>query len=268
MPAETVVDHIREVEAAGFHEVVLSGIHLGAYGADLDPESSLHEILKRIENETAIERIRLSSIEPRELTPAIVELVAASCRFCPHFHIPLQSGDDEILKKMGRPYTAELFEKLVLSIRSRIPEAAIGVDVLVGFPGETNASHERTFQLIERLPVTYLHVFPFSPRPGTPAFDLPGRVHSEALRNRCRQLRSLGRTKRTAFLDRLSGVRTSALVEAKKDPVTGRLKASTGNYATVLIEGPDSLKNRLVSCRIDRRCGDSAVFGEILPDDR
>ncbi|MCF8077791.1 MAG: tRNA (N(6)-L-threonylcarbamoyladenosine(37)-C(2))-methylthiotransferase MtaB [Desulfobacterales bacterium] len=265
MPAEEVVSHIRELQAAGFHEAVLSGIHLGAYGADLDPGIDLQAMLKKIENETAIERIRLSSIEPGELTPAIVELVAASSRFCPHFHIPLQSGDDKILKKMGRPYTAEAFEELVLSICSRIPEAAIGVDVLVGFPGETDASHERTFRLIERLPVTYLHVFPFSPRPGTPAFDFPGRVSPAALRERCRRLRTLGRGKRAAFLDRLCGVRTSALVEAKKDPGTGRLKATTGNYVTVLIDGLDSLKNRIVSCRIGRRCGDEAVIGEILP---
>ncbi len=264
MPAADVVAHIRELQAAGFHEVVLSGIHLGAYGADLDPGTDLHEMLKRIENETAIERIRLSSIEPRELTPAIVELVAASSRFCPHLHIPLQSGDDDILKKMKRPYTAERFEELVVSIRSRIRQAAIGVDVLVGFPGETDASHDRTFRLLEKLPVTYLHVFPFSPRPGTPAFDFPGRVVPAEIRDRARRLRKLGRDKRTAFLDRLAGSRTSALVEAKKDPATGRLKATTGNYATVLIEGPDSLKNRIVSCRIDRRCGESAVFGKML----
>jgi len=267
MPPDEVMAHIRAMEAAGFHEVVLSGIHLGAYGADLHPAISFSALLQRIENETAVERVRLSSIEPKELTSDVLDLIAASSRFCPHFHIPLQSGDNEILQKMGRPYSVESFEKLVTSIRRQMPEAAIGADVLVGFPGETDASFDRTFGLIERLPVTYLHVFPFSPRPGTPAFAFPGQVPPETLQDRCRRLRALGRAKRAAFLEQVVGHPASALVEAKRDPRTGRLKATTKNYVTVLIEGADSLKNRIVSCRIGRRWGEASVFGELQRPD-
>jgi threonylcarbamoyladenosine tRNA methylthiotransferase MtaB len=230
---------------------------------DLLPRSSLASILKRIEGETTIPRIRLSSIEPGELDSDIVRLAAASTRICPHFHVPLQSGDDEILGKMGRPYSAEAFEALIFDLRRQIPDAAIGADLLVGFPGETEASFERTRSLIERTPLTYLHVFPFSARPGTPAFHFDGRIPSEEVQERCRQLRKIGRKKRMAFLDALVGRRLSALVESKRDPKSGHLKATTPNYATVLLEGPDSLKNHIVSCRIQRRVDELRVLGEI-----
>jgi threonylcarbamoyladenosine tRNA methylthiotransferase MtaB len=190
-------------------------------------------------------------------------LAAASTRICPHFHVPLQSGDDEILGKMGRPYSAEAFEALIFDLRRQIPDAAIGADVLVGFPGETEASFERTRSLIEQTPLTYLHVFPFSARPGTPAFHFDGRITPEEVQERCRQLRKIGRKKRMAFLDALVGRRLSALVESRRDPKSGHLKATTPNYATVLLEGPDSLKNHIVSCRIQRRVDELRVLGEI-----
>jgi threonylcarbamoyladenosine tRNA methylthiotransferase MtaB len=263
MPEADVLTHIRRLEAAGFCEVVLSGIHLGAYGADLDPATSLQRLLERIETETVIDRVRLSSIEPGELTPAIRRLAAASTRICPHFHVPLQSGDDDILRKMGRPYTSSQFEDLVVDLRRLLPDAAIGADVLVGFPGESEASFARTFALIERLPLTYLHVFPYSARPGTPAFYFSGQVSSAEIQQRCRILRRLGSQKRARFTERLVNRRVSALVEARRDPKRGWLKATTANYATVLLEGPDALKNRIVSCIIQRRVDDQSVFAEI-----
>ena len=263
MPEADVLDHIRRLEAAGFCEVVLSGIHLGAYGADLDPETCLQRLLERIEAETVIDRVRLSSIEPAELTPGIRRLAAASTRICPHFHVPLQSGDDDILRKMGRPYTSSQFEALVVDLHRRMPDAAVGADLLVGFPGETEASFARTFALIERLPFTYLHVFPFSARPGTPAFHFSDPVPSAQIQQRCRSLRRLGSQKRARFLESLVNRRVSALVEARRDPKRGWLKATTANYATVLLEGPDALKNRMVSCIIQQRVDDQSVFAQI-----
>ncbi|MGD8367648.1 MAG: tRNA (N(6)-L-threonylcarbamoyladenosine(37)-C(2))-methylthiotransferase MtaB [Desulfobacterales bacterium] len=263
MPEADVVSHVRLLEKAGFCEVVLSGIHLGAYGMDFSPQSSLKSILQRIERETSIPRIRLSSIEPGELDTGIIELAASSDRICPHFHVPLQSGDNEILRKMGRPYSAEAFEDLIFHLRRQVPDAAIGADVLVGFPGETTASFHRTHSLIERTPLTYLHVFPFSARPGTPAFHFSGRISHGEIQERCRQLRETARRKRIRFLDAMVGRRLSALVESKRDPGSGHLKATTPNYATVLLEGPDSLKNRIVSCRIQRRIDELRVLGEI-----
>jgi threonylcarbamoyladenosine tRNA methylthiotransferase MtaB len=263
MPEEDVLAHIRSLEDAGFQEVVLSGIHLGAYGSDRSRESSLLALLDRIEHDTKIPRVRLSSIEPGELTPEIRQLAASSSRICPHFHVPLQSGDDDLLKKMGRPYSAASFESLVLDLRRRMPDAAIGADVLVGFPGETERSFDRTRRLVERLPLTYLHVFPFSPRPGTPAFHFSGKISAAVIRKRGQKLRNIGNQKRAAFLDSLRNQVLSVLVEARRDPETGLLKGITGNYAAVLLEGPDSLKNRIVSCCIGKKAGGSAVFGRV-----
>jgi threonylcarbamoyladenosine tRNA methylthiotransferase MtaB len=261
MPVEDVLSHIRSLEAAGFCEVVLSGIHLGAYGADREPQTSLHALLVRIENETRIPRVRLSSIEPGELTPEIRAHAAASARICPHFHVPLQSGDDVILKKMGRPYSAAEFEALVVDLRRRMPDAAIGADILVGFPGETEASFEQTCRLVKQLPITYLHVFPFSARPGTPAFHFPGKVAAGEIQDRCRRLRTIGDEKRVGFMDRFLNREVSALVEGRRDSKSGFLKATTANYISVLLDGPKTLQNRIVSCRIERRIDGKSVCG-------
>jgi len=183
MPVDDVIENLRCLQQAGYQEIVLSGIHLGCYGFDLEPSTSLQRLLERIDRETEIPRARLSSIEPKELTDDIIALVAGSTRFCDHFHIPLQSGDDRILHLMKRPYTAEQFARLVRNIREQIPEAAIGADVLIGFPGETDAAFERTYALVANLPITYLHVFPFSPRDGTPAADMPNQIPAHVKKN-------------------------------------------------------------------------------------
>jgi len=171
MPLENVLQSIEQLARAGFHEVVLTGIHLGAYGHDLAPAATLSELMARIEDRKAITRVRISSIEPFELSGEVIQLVAESDIFCKHFHIPLQSGDDRILKKMGRPYSRQSFRELILKIHAMMPNAAIGVDTLIGFPGENDRAFETTYNLIESLPVSYLHVFPFSVRPGTPAAE-------------------------------------------------------------------------------------------------
>ena len=139
----------------------------------------------RIEDRKPITRIRISSVEPFELTEAVIQRMAASELFCRHFHIPLQSGDDAILKKMGRPYTRKDFYELISSVHSRMPNAAIGVDTLIGFPGESEAAFENTYELIADLPVSYLHVFPFSSRPGTAADKLPDKVAPPVIKERC-----------------------------------------------------------------------------------
>jgi len=173
MPAEKVLDSIRELKRFGYHEVVLSGIHLGRYGLDLQPKFPLSELLDRISTSSAMDRIRLSSIEPLEFSPDFLKLTGKSKpeygRLCHHFHIPLQSGDDFILKRMKRPYGRSFFKELVCNIQETIPDVAIGADILVGFPGETEEAFKNTYNLINELPVAYLHVFPFSSRKGTPA---------------------------------------------------------------------------------------------------
>jgi threonylcarbamoyladenosine tRNA methylthiotransferase MtaB len=263
MDPQSVVARVQRLEAAGYQEVVLTGIHLGLYGRDLSPPLDLTALVRRLLAATGMARIRLSSIEPGEITPALVEMAAASGRLCPHFHIPLQSGDDGILRRMRRPYSREDFRELVLAIRHRMPDAAIGVDTLIGFPGESPRAFEQTRALIQALPVTYLHVFPFSPRPGTPAAGFPDRVAAGEIKRRCSVMRALGQSKKTAFYNRFKGRRLTPLIEGRRDPATGLLRGVSANYIPVLLAGPDHLQNHLVTARIQGLQGPDAVSGSL-----
>jgi threonylcarbamoyladenosine tRNA methylthiotransferase MtaB len=250
LPPKDVIAAIRNLSEAGFRETVLSGIHLGHYGRDLTPGTNLDELLARIEQSTAMPRLRLSSLEPLEVTEHLIEQMAESPRLCRHFHIPLQSGDDRILKKMRRPYTSDAFKQLVFRIHERIPDAAIGVDILVGFPGESDAAFNSTYECIRSLPVSYLHVFPFSARPGTPAAGYACRVPSDVIKARCERMRRLGNTKRMRFYQYFIGRRIPILVENTRHTATGFLKGISSNYLTVLIDTDDSLSNQILSVRI------------------
>lgn len=251
MPFENVLQNIRQLKDAGFHEVVLTGIHLGCYGTDLSPATSLSELLHCIHDSDRTDRIRLSSIEPHEITDDIIELVAKSDTLCHHFHIPLQSGDDFILKQMHRPYTNAFFRTLITKIHEMMPDAAIGVDTLIGFPGETEQAFENTYATIKDLPVTYLHVFPFSSREGTPASTYPNKVPSKVIKTRCQKMRTLGNAKKNEFYRTVVGKSAEVLIESKRDKSSGLLKGSTSNYIPVLVNGGDELKNTLVSVRIE-----------------
>jgi threonylcarbamoyladenosine tRNA methylthiotransferase MtaB len=247
---QAVLDGVSRLADEGFQEVVLTGIHLGAYGRDLEPRTGLADLLHAILQRPDPIRIRLSSIEPLELTDAIIDLAAGSERICRHFHVPLQSGDAQVLKRMRRPYSPERFGDRIARIHRRLPEAAIGTDVLVGFPGETEAAFETTYRLIEALPITYLHVFPFSPRPGTAAFAFGDRVPAELVRTRCSRLRQLGGRQRLAFHRRFIGRTLPVLTESRRDPQTGLLKGVSSNYLPVLFAGGNECMHRMVAVRI------------------
>jgi threonylcarbamoyladenosine tRNA methylthiotransferase MtaB len=266
MAPEKVLEHISHLKHAGYHEIVLTGVHLGAYGLDLSPKYHLAELLSRIYESNPIHRVRLSSIEPHELTKDILTLVAETDAFCNHLHIPLQSGDDFILKKMHRPYTRSLLRDLIVKTNSLIPDAAIGVDVLIGFPGETEKAFENTYSLIEELPVTYLHVFPFSVRKGTPAGKYPQQVDSKTIKARCEKMRTLGNQKKQAFYKKFIGKKVKILIESKRDESTGLLKGITSNYIPVRVNGGDNWVNTIVPVRIDRVDKNQTVFGTLSPD--
>lgn len=264
MPVRAVLDAVQQARAAGKHEIVLSGIHLGCYGQELQPPTSLTALLDQIIETTSIERIRLSSIEPVELKPGIINRVAACQRLCRHFHIPLQSGDDAILEKMGRPYTRDDFRRLIRQIHAALPDAAIGVDVLAGFPGEGQDAFNHTVSLVERLPISYLHVFPFSPRRGTPAYSYPKKTPHQVIKERCRQLRQIGQRKKIEFYQKFIDQSVEVLVESKRDLKTGLLKGFTSNYIPVLIQGENALQNQLVDVSLVRVDSEGAVFGRLL----
>ncbi len=267
MPLKRVLGNIDCFKRTGFRELVLSGVHLGAYGLDLDPASNLAELLKQIQEANPIERIRLSSIEPNEITDEIIDLVAKSAprttEFCRHFHLPLQSGDDSILKRMQRPYSTALFRERVETIHHKIPDAAIGVDVLIGFPGESETAFENTLRLIEYLPLTYLHVFPFSPRKQTPASRYSGQIASDVKKARSRKMIRLGHLKKDAFYRKFVGAKVEVLIEGQKSPLAKHLKGMTGNYIPVLVEGDIALKNNFIEVTIEKVDDSGLVFGKI-----
>jgi threonylcarbamoyladenosine tRNA methylthiotransferase MtaB len=261
MPLDNVLQSIQQLAQAGYHEVVLTGIHLGAYGRDLFPAANLVTLLNRIRKLELIDRVRLSSIEPLELSGEVIQTVAESDKFCRHLHIPLQSGDDRILKKMGRPYSRQTFHDLIFNIHQSLPNVAIGADTLIGFPGEDEKAFEHTYNLIESLPISYLHVFPFSVRPGTPAEKFADRVTPEIIKDRCEQMRRLGQAKRLNFYRKFIGEIIPVLIETKRDAVTGLLKGISSNYLPILIDSGDELKNKIVDVKIEKLEGNK-LYGD------
>ncbi len=258
---DDVLDNILHLSKLGYNEIVLTGIHLGSYGLDIRPETSLLSLLKQIDDLKPINRLRLSSIEPHELTNEMINLIAKSNIICPHFHIPLQSGDDTVLNRMRRPYTASNFSDLILNIHKAIPDAAIGADILIGFPGETDQAFEHTYSLVKNLPMTYLHVFPFSPRKGTPAYSYPDHIQPDIIKERCAKMRSLGKSKKRSFYKAAVNKTVGVLIEGKRDRETNFLKGITPNYISVLTDGKDELMNTLLKVKIDKLLNDNAVFG-------
>jgi len=259
----TVVERTESLREKGYREVVLSGIHIGRYGQDLSPATSLSSLLRALDTPLGVERLRLSSIEPMELSESLVAHMATAEHICPHLHIPLQSGDNAVLKAMNRPYTAQDYRDLIHHIVQAIPNVSIGMDVMGGFPGETDKAFENTCRLIEALPVAYLHVFPFSLRKGTAAQRLPHHVPKKAQKKRCQYLRELGESKRRGFYQRFVGSTLGVLVEGKRDKRTNLLKGFTENYIPVLLEGDDRLFHQIVQARIVR-IKDGRVFGETV----
>jgi threonylcarbamoyladenosine tRNA methylthiotransferase MtaB len=217
----SVIEEVSRLVDRGYKEVVLSGIHLGTYGRERSSKTSLLELIETIlESVPSLERLRLSSIEPLELTPEIIDLAAAEPRMAHHFHVPLQSGSQRILRAMRRPYSPDYYADLMRRIRSKLEDAAIGADVMVGFPAETDEDFSQTFRLIENSPLTYLHVFPFSARPGTPAADLKPQVPAHVANFRAKSLRRLIARKNAAFLTSMIDRELDVLVLQPGDGLT------------------------------------------------
>jgi threonylcarbamoyladenosine tRNA methylthiotransferase MtaB len=227
--------------ARGFKEVVISGVHLGGYGRDLEPPVELEQLLEMIAERCPIERVRVSSLDPEELSGRIIAIVAQSSRFCPHLHLPLQAGEDVTLSRMRRRYTADYFRERVERVFAAMPDAAIGTDLIVGFPGETAQQFEQYFKFIENLPLAYFHVFPYSARTGTTAAKFGGKVAASEVKRRAALMRELGEHKRHQFAVRFVGQKLKVLVE--QPTPEGRLQGYSRNYISVLTEGSLELTN-------------------------
>jgi threonylcarbamoyladenosine tRNA methylthiotransferase MtaB len=243
-PLSTVIRHIERAVAAGYREIVIAGVHLGSYGRDLGDDSCLTTLVRTLAEWDADVLFRISSLEPMDCTPEIVDLVTTSPRLAPHFHLPLQHGSDEVLRAMRRPYTAAAYERLVARIRARVPDASIGSDLIVGFPGESHDHFAETEALLRRLPLTHLHVFPYSDRPGTEATSMPGKVEGITIRERGRALRSIGQEMAARFRRSQHGTVRRALT------VDDGWSAVTDNYLKVKLTERHQ-RNEWVDARID-----------------
>ena len=270
IPPEEIIRKAGELIKHGFREIVLTGIHIGCYGLDLKPESSLSGIVERLTDHYPVKgrarkapwatglyggpngekprgglaalrgtlrpgtRFRLSSIEPQELNKGLMGLIKKR-KICPHLHIPLQSGSDRILKAMNRRYTVSFFEELIGNITATCPDIAIGTDVIVGFPGETDKDFEQTAVLLEKLPLSYIHVFPYSKRPDTKAADMEGHLHGTIIKNRAALLHQIAQNKKNTYAAGQLG-RTLDVIVEKRESTRGIYKAISQNYIKVLIK--------------------------------
>ena len=230
-----VIHRVSTLAETGYREIVLSGINLGSYGQDLSPRTNLCDLLTRLLGETPVDQLRLSSIEPVDVTEELIDMFAQSDRLARHFHMPLQSGSDRILRAMHRWYRTEQYARRVEYLHKAMPDAAIGADVIAGFPGETEADHCATLEFISKLPFGYLHVFAYSARPGTQAAQLAGHVAPNVVRQRAKDLRALAEEKRRNFVEGQAGkaVRVLTLETAGE----GWREAISGNYQRVRVAG-------------------------------
>jgi threonylcarbamoyladenosine tRNA methylthiotransferase MtaB len=243
-PLNDVIRQIEDAVASGYREIAIAGVHLGSFGRDLSGPTSLATLMRVLGDWKADVLFRISSLEPMDCTPEIVDLIASSPRLAPHFHLPLQHGSDDVLRAMRRPYTASFYARLVTQVRARLPHASIGSDLIVGFPGESPVHFAETEALLRDLPLTHLHVFPYSDRPGTDAAMITGRVDGAEVRDRGRRIRAISQEMATRFRDSQRGTVRRALT------VDDGWSAVTDNYLKVKLDRRHS-RNEWVEVAID-----------------
>jgi threonylcarbamoyladenosine tRNA methylthiotransferase MtaB len=250
-PLPEVAEQARLLVRSGHIELVLAGIHVGRYGADLPGDVRPADAVRAVLDVPGLRRLRLSSVEALEVDDALLDVAAADERFCPHFHLPLQSGDDAVLRRMGRPYTSAQFLEKVREIEARLDRPSITSDVMVGFPGETAAAFENTLAVCRAAGFSRIHIFPYSPRHGTRAAAMPGRLHPDTVRAREARLRALADDLALACKRRFLGTIVHPLVESRPTSRSGRLAGWTARYLRVeLADGKKEQINRIVPARV------------------
>ncbi len=248
-PLESVIANAEKIVAAGTYEIVLTGVNTGDWGRGLDTGQKFFDLVKALDNVEGLRRVRISSIEPNLITDEILEYIASGDKFMPHFHIPLQSGCDYILRAMKRRYLTPLYRSRIEKIKELMPHACIGADVIVGFPGETEANFEETYRFISSLDVSYLHVFTYSERENTPAWSMAGSVPGKVRAKRSKVLHLLGGRKKAAFYrSQLGSVRPVLFESENKD---GMISGFTDNYVKVRLPWEDGLANTIRNVRLD-----------------
>lgn len=258
---ENVIEQVSEV-ALKYPEVVLTAIHLGQYGLDLEPQLTLAKLLARLEKIEHLQRIRLSSIDPLEINEDLIEVLVNSKKICRHLHISLQTGDNDILKAMGRRYTVEDYTKIIEQLTENIEGLAIGSDIIVGFPGENESKFENTCQNLEALPLSYLHVFSYSRRKGTVAAKMDNQLNPEIKKERNKRLKDLSKRKNYQFKKSFEGKVLQMIPEHERNKATGHLKGLSDNYIQIQIIGDDYYQGKIVPVKITS-VSINNVFGEI-----
>lgn len=257
-----ILKQVEKIVQNGVREIVLTGVNIGDYGIiEGKRRSNFLELLKALDEVPGIERFRISSIEPNLLSNAIIDFVAASDKFVPHFHMPLQSGQDKVLKAMRRRYDTNLFRRRVESIKAKLPEAAIGIDVIVGFPTESQAYFEDTYNFLNSLPCSYLHVFTYSERPNTPAYQLD-QIPYRVRKARANQLRNLSKLKKQAFYQTQIGQVLPVLFE--KENRAGAILGFSANYVRVRTAYKTDLANQIVNFRVTDFYDEDSMVGEVV----
>lgn len=246
---ENIIEQISLFAEEGYKETVLTGIHIGQWGEDFTPKLNLQNLLEKIER-TEIKRYRLGSLNPLELTTEFIDFLAESEKFCPHFHLSLQSVCDKTLKAMNRRYNAENIKNLVNYINKKFKRAFIGSDIIVGFPDETESDFETTYNNLAELNITRIHVFPYSRRKGTIADTLPNQIQQEEKKRRVSIIQELSDKKLTEFFEKNLETQNEVIIEKQRDKKSGLLKGVTKNYINVLIDADDNYKDKLVKVKL------------------
>ena len=257
-PLPNIVQEAKQIAANGYKEIVITGVHLGAYGLDIGRHTTIADILEHLHPIDGVERIRFSSIEAMNFPPDLVDRMAVLPKCMPHFHLPLQAGSDRILRQMRRRYTRAEFSRLVEKLRASFPDVGITTDVIVGFPGETDADFEDSLQFVEEIGFSQLHVFRYSPRRGTPAADYADRIPPHISAERSKAMIALGKQLGINFRKRMLGKTMNVLVEDSREGTDGHLAGFTENYLRVLTAVPDSMVNRILPVKL------TALEGEFI----
>ncbi len=247
---ENILAEVQNLVRHGFGEIVLTGIQIGAYGLDLKQKTDLVDLIVKITSTPGLKRLRLGSIEPLDITPRLLRAMAEIRTVCRHLHIPLQSGDDQILRQMNRPYTAFEFSRLVGTIRCQVPGIAVTTDVIAGFPGETPERFENTYEFVKETGFSKTHVFKYSPRRGTPAAAYPDQVSPRDKDTRSKRLIALDRENQKRFARQFIGEQMEVLVEQMVDPAGDVWEGLTDNYLRVFLKSEENLQGKFVEVRI------------------
>ena len=255
LPRREVVERAVRAENDGAREIVLTGIHAGRYGADRGERDGLAVLVEVLLQATSRCRFRLGSVEPREITSALVSLLSRQPRLCPHLHVPLQSGSDSVLLRMRRPYTAKQYRERLVLLAAEVPGIRLGADVIAGFPGETPDDFAETMRLIRDTPLSYLHAFPYSPRAGTESAEWADDVIAAEKTRRVARLRAADVAMRKGYLGRQVG-KTLVVAASARDPETGEMRGIAENYAEVVFRGADGARGDLIPVRIDALRGE------------